>query len=699
MKRPPRLLLRLVVPGALVLLVATLAALQYRWLGQVSDAERDRRHTWLTQHAQELADDFDLELLRVYVALQGAGEAALRRDAERFAAQYDRWRDNAPFPQIVRAVYLTGPPQDGPNLTRFDPAARAFAAAPWPASLTPVQKQLYPPPAPPPPRPLAGSDDQYRLSQEARALIASLDPFLPSVPALLISMPLVSSETTIDASQSVSVVRMGGGHIIVELDREQIRDTLVPALVARRFPERDADEFRFALIDPARPADPIYTRGIEKGQTLDPAGADARVPIFTLRLELATATFVRPLVAEGGKMPASAGAAGQMFTIRENVNAVAAPRRVSPVDQPSAGARPAAPITAKAVGGSGSTPPRVGGFARATGAPSGPANMSIVVQSTGRAERTSVLATRRPSWQLVFQHTAGSLDEAVAQARRRNLWLSFSILGVLGAGVILVVVNAQRSQRLAAQQMDFVATVSHELRTPLTVIRSAAQNLSAGVVHDPSQARQYGDLIETEGRRLTDMVEQVLEYAGLSGNRRPPLSRPIDAGALVGDVVTSCGALFDAAGITPDVSIEPHLPPVVADEPALRRALHNLIANALKHGADGGAVSIAVTRAPTARQHVDITVADRGRGIEPADLPHVFEPFYRGRYALERQIQGNGLGLSLVKRIAEAHGGQISVTSTAGQGAAFTLHLPAAPDAVAASPLPDAAAEPDASTT
>ena len=99
------------------------------------------------------------------------------------------------------------------------------------------------------------------------------------------------------------------------------------------------------------------------------------------------------------------------------------------------------------------------------------------------------------------------------------------------ASVGLIVVNARRSERLAAQQMDFVATVSHELRTPLAVIRSAAQNLSAGVVHDGEQAQRYGDLIEDEGRRLTDMVEQVLEYAGLSGNRRPVMARPVDVGA------------------------------------------------------------------------------------------------------------------------------------------------------------------------
>jgi signal transduction histidine kinase len=244
--------------------------------------------------------------------------------------------------------------------------------------------------------------------------------------------------------------------------------------------------------------------------------------------------------------------------------------------------------------------------------------VSIYVQSSrGGGENADFLkVTPRPTsvWRLVLQHAAGSLDAAVEHARRRNLWLSFSILGVLAAGVGLIVVNAQRSQRLAAQQMDFVATVSHELRTPLTVIRSAAQNLSAGVVHDESQTRRYGDLIETEGRRLTEMVEQVLEYAGLSGNRQLPLARALDPGDLVKDVVQSCESLFEPERIDPIVDVERNLPLVLADEGAIRRALHNLLTNALKYGADGRWIGLTVRRAGSrSKPEVQIAVSDRGR--------------------------------------------------------------------------------------
>lgn len=116
---------------------------------------------------------------------------------------------------------------------------------------------------------------------------------------------------------------------------------------------------------------------------------------------------------------------------------------------------------------------------------------------------------------------------------------------------------------------------------------------------------------------------------------------------------------------------------MTGDPAALRRALQNLLTNALKHGQEGGWVGIAAeTGSQRGRRQVRIAVMDRGAGIEPADLPHVFEPFYRGRRAVERQVHGNGLGLTLVQRVARAHGGSVTVKSVAGEGSVFTLHLP-----------------------
>jgi two-component system, OmpR family, sensor histidine kinase SenX3 len=148
----------------------------------------------------------------------------------------------------------------------------------------------------------------------------------------------------------------------------------------------------------------------------------------------------------------------------------------------------------------------------------------------------------------------------------------------------------------------------------------------------------------------------------------------------VKDVVESSAGLIESSGFTAEVAVSPDLPAVLADEDAVRRAITNLITNALKYGADGRWIGISARRVTVkGQQEVELAVSDRGRGIEPQDLAHIFEPFFRGRPALERQIHGNGLGLSLVKRIAESHGGRIAVKSVPGEGATFTLNLPAAP--------------------
>jgi signal transduction histidine kinase len=133
--------------------------------------------------------------------------------------------------------------------------------------------------------------------------------------------------------------------------------------------------------------------------------------------------------------------------------------------------------------------------------------------------------------------------------------------------------------------------------------------------------------------------------------------------------------------VTFDLRIAEELPLVLADEMLLRRGVQNLVGNALKYGADGKWIGITVDASGSRRgREVRITVADRGPGVAAEDLPHIFEAFYRGRRAVADQVQGNGLGLHLVKRIAEAHGGRVTLRSTPGEGAAFTLHIPARGD-------------------
>jgi signal transduction histidine kinase len=156
----------------------------------------------------------------------------------------------------------------------------------------------------------------------------------------------------------------------------------------------------------------------------------------------------------------------------------------------------------------------------------------------------------------------------------------------------------------------------------------------------------------------------------------------------VHEALAACRTEIDEADVAVETSIADGLPPIAGDRAALRTALRNLISNGVKYGGPARWIRVSAklpdagTR--TLPQAVVFSVEDRGLGIDSEDRKHVFEPFYRGREAVAQQIQGSGLGLNLVLRIAEAHGGRVQVTSEAGKGSTFTLSLPAATDRPAA---------------
>jgi signal transduction histidine kinase len=226
--------------------------------------------------------------------------------------------------------------------------------------------------------------------------------------------------------------------------------------------------------------------------------------------------------------------------------------------------------------------------------------------------------------------------------------------------------------------MEFVAGVSHELRTPLAVISSAADNLADGVVAGEPQVRRYGSVIRQESRRLAEMVEQLLRFSGLQSGRARYKLQPLKAESALDRAVAACQPELRESGMAVQKEIQPGLPAVQADPAALVHCLGNLVANALKHAREGGWIGLSARLADQGEPAVEFLVEDRGPGIDPADLPHLWEPFYRGRQAVSEQIQGAGLGLSLVKRMTEAQGGTVTVTTKAGEGAVFVLRLPAA---------------------
>jgi len=279
----------------------------------------------------------------------------------------------------------------------------------------------------------------------------------------------------------------------------------------------------------------------------------------------------------------------------------------------------------------------------------------------------------------------GSLETIVASTRRRNLAISGGILLLLLATGAALAQFSRRAQRLAEVEMEFVAGVSHELRTPLTVIRTAAFNLRGKVASNPSQVERYGALIQQESERLGAIVEQVLRFASTNAGRVIQERQPVSIAGLIEATVQSNKGMLEDALCEVQTRVEPGLPPISGDSLALRHALQNLLANAAKYGGAAGKQSVemsaravhgAIGNKATA---IEIRVSDHGAGIPPEEQKHVFDAFFRGKKAVQDQIHGTGLGLHLVKRIVEAHGGTVSLESEPGAGSTFIVRIPAVP--------------------
>jgi signal transduction histidine kinase len=288
-------------------------------------------------------------------------------------------------------------------------------------------------------------------------------------------------------------------------------------------------------------------------------------------------------------------------------------------------------------------------------------------------------------WRLIVRHRrGGALGAFIADSRRRDLAISFGVLLLLVISMAILIFTSTRAQRLAKLQMDFVTAVSHELRTPLTVISSAAENIAHGVVEGKPQLEQYGSVIGAQARKLFEMVEQILLFAAIREGQQRYSLRPLEVPEILDAALSGTAGLIRTAEFHVEQQIEPNLPRIVGDLPALSQCVQNLITNALKYGSEQKWIGIQarlIEHGLTGKE-IQISVSDRGIGMAPEELRHIFEPFYRSPSVTAAQIHGTGLGLPLAKSIMEAMKGQVTVRSAPGRGSTFTLHLPCVEDSV-----------------
>ena len=280
-------------------------------------------------------------------------------------------------------------------------------------------------------------------------------------------------------------------------------------------------------------------------------------------------------------------------------------------------------------------------------------------------------------WHLHLYGGGLSPIEWARSNRRFNLLLSVALAAVLLGAIIATWRVSRRAMRLSQMKSDFVSNVSHELRTPLASIRVLSELLHRGKIEDPGKVREYGTRIEGEVRRLSGLVDKILDFSRIESGRKTYTLEPESLTEIVAEAVES----FESQSVAREFQIELRTPDetgndpilVQADRLALGEAIRNLLDNAVKYSGSARTIEVTVGRDT---MQATVAITDRGIGIERAEQSKIFERFHRVGQGLVHDVRGSGLGLSIVQHVLDAHHGRITVQSAPGRGSTFTIHLP-----------------------
>jgi signal transduction histidine kinase len=269
--------------------------------------------------------------------------------------------------------------------------------------------------------------------------------------------------------------------------------------------------------------------------------------------------------------------------------------------------------------------------------------------------------------------------EKMLSAEQRRTRLFGALIGGAVLAALAGLLAARRAfyeqHRLSEMKSNFVSSVSHELRAPIASMRLLSESLERGKVSEAGKKQDYYRFLVQESRRLTSLIENVLDFSRIEQGRKEYQREPADLDAIVEDTIKLMqpGAAEKQVGLARRPFVGPG-PLVTCDGLAMQQALINLIDNAIKHSPPGAKVEVGLEDG--APNGVRLWVEDQGPGIPPEEHEKIFERFYRRGSELRRETQGIGIGLTIVKHIVEAHGGRVLVRSAVGQGSRFTIELP-----------------------
>jgi signal transduction histidine kinase len=327
-------------------------------------------------------------------------------------------------------------------------------------------------------------------------------------------------------------------------------------------------------------------------------------------------------------------------------------------------------------------------FAKTLGGLEGPSVLAVldaqgdllyVSRPIERATRVLTVAFGEalPTWRVALYQPPDISSRGDVRRQAMLFTAAFALLlVVIALGLVATYRLLQRETEMARLKSDFVANVSHDLKTPLSLIRMFGETLQLGRVPDEATRREYYAVITRESERLTRLIDNVLDFSRIegSGQRYDIGAHPVEP--LIHEVLDAFRYPLAQRGFKLDVAVAPDLPEALMDPEAIKQALANLVDNALKYSTERRRLGLSARREGS---WVVIEVVDEGIGIPAGELERIFEKFYRIGRSETQGTRGSGVGLALVKHIAEAHGGRVSAESRPGQGSRFSLYLPIAP--------------------
>jgi signal transduction histidine kinase len=282
-----------------------------------------------------------------------------------------------------------------------------------------------------------------------------------------------------------------------------------------------------------------------------------------------------------------------------------------------------------------------------------------------------------PHWEVAaYLVNPAQLTEAARTARLTlGLFIAVLLLAI-GVGSWLIVRSLNAELKLARQKTDFVSNVSHELKTPLTSIRMFSELLAEQRVSDAAKQRSYLNIITAEAGRLTRLINNVLDFSRMERGEKKYNFQPCDLTDIVRAAAETLRPHLEAGGFKFNCELPETKIPIRGDGDALSQVIVNLLSNAEKYSNGGKEITVQAAQKQSPLPYAEITVLDRGAGIPRGSEEKIFEKFYRAHDSLSSGVQGSGLGLTIARQIARAHGGDVVYEPRDGGGSCFILRLP-----------------------